>query len=308
MSTHFVLLDYENIACSDVKLSDEIYTLKELIKLQSQNIKLFIFTTSSQLKISLDVAEELFKLDHEYMKIKKVGSNALNAADFCIARKLGELEATYRESNFYVFSKDKGFDSLVEHCNEYKKNGNVVFRIECLTDLMNVINILQDQKSLKEVFKSEKVRDIVLHKFLRKSYSTQSQLNMAVAQQVSQSIGTVLSADERLKIFRYCVERGLAKVLKNNKLDYSSTTEECAQVVENARQTTHLKKNVTKTDKNGKGGEKQKQIKSKKENIEESEKLLATLQQNKTNLEPTEKQSAEKEVLLTVLDELYLGN
>ena len=101
MATSYILIDYENVQPKDVAA------------LKDHPSKLFLFVGSNQSKIPMDLAEALQARGEgaAYVRIKGNGRNAL---DFHIALYLGELSFKEPQGCFYVISKDKGFDPLMQ--------------------------------------------------------------------------------------------------------------------------------------------------------------------------------------------------
>lgn len=120
MATKFVLVDFEN------------HRLKEVGALNGGALKVKIFVGADQVKIPLDLARTLqvFGPDAEYIRIDGNGSNAL---DFHIAFYIGRLAALTPGAEFYVVSKDKGFDPLIRHVNAL---GISCRRAETIADIL----------------------------------------------------------------------------------------------------------------------------------------------------------------------------
>lgn len=102
MTTNFVLVDFENVQPKNVSL------------LGGGRFKIKVFVGVQQAKIPLDMARALqaFGPDAEYLQIDGHGRNAV---DFHIAFYIGRLAAQDPAANFFVVSKDTGFDPLIRH-------------------------------------------------------------------------------------------------------------------------------------------------------------------------------------------------
>jgi hypothetical protein len=107
MKTNYIFIDFENIQHHDIGF------------LQGQPSKVFMFVGSNQSKISFDLVSAIQKLGEqaEYIKIEGTGHNAL---DFHIAFYVGRLSERDPEGNFYIVSKDTGFDPLIRYLKEKK--------------------------------------------------------------------------------------------------------------------------------------------------------------------------------------------
>jgi PIN domain len=99
---NYVLIDYENVH------------VKSLALLKGEQFRVRVFLGKSNTKIHSELAIAMQKLGDraDYIMLESSGSNAL---DFHIAYYLGVLAAADPAAHFYIISKDKGFDPLVEH-------------------------------------------------------------------------------------------------------------------------------------------------------------------------------------------------
>jgi hypothetical protein len=100
--TNYVLIDFENVQPKNLEL------------LASHPFKVFLFIGANQTRVSFDLAAAMQELGENAKYIKMSGSGQ-NALDFHIAYYLGELAAHDPEANFYIISKDTGFDPLIKH-------------------------------------------------------------------------------------------------------------------------------------------------------------------------------------------------
>jgi len=107
MTTHFVLIDYENVQP------------KELGALRGGPFKVKLFLGANQSKIPVALAAALHALDAEYLMLESGGSNAL---DFHIAYYIGVLSVQEPSAQFHIISKDTGFDPLIKHLSRLLKN------------------------------------------------------------------------------------------------------------------------------------------------------------------------------------------
>lgn len=98
---NYVLVDFENVQPENIDI------------LKGEPFKLKVFVGLKQ-KISVGLAGTIqsFGSDAEYIQIHGTGKNAL---DFHIAYYIGRLVAESPDANFYIVSKDTGFDPLIEH-------------------------------------------------------------------------------------------------------------------------------------------------------------------------------------------------
>jgi len=97
-----ILIDFENVQPSS------------LASLRGRQLTIKIFIGANQTKIPSDLAAQLQPLGEsaEYIRIQGTGRNAL---DFHIAYYIGRLSAERPGAEFYIISKDSGFDPLIKH-------------------------------------------------------------------------------------------------------------------------------------------------------------------------------------------------
>lgn len=114
-----LLIDYENIQNFN------------LFSIQKKDIYIKIFVDQNQTKIPIALVQSTQAIGQrvEWVSIEGAGKNAL---DFHIAFYLGKLSKDVGEEAFLIFSKDKGFDHLIEYAN---KNNVNCQRIEDLKEI-----------------------------------------------------------------------------------------------------------------------------------------------------------------------------
>lgn len=108
----YLYIDYENV--QDLK--------DGAIK---NSVKVKIIVGEDQTKIPIDFVQRLqpFGNSVEWIRVNGKGKNAL---DFFVAYYLGKDVAVDRKKSFTIYSKDKGYDPLINHL---KKDGIKVRRI-----------------------------------------------------------------------------------------------------------------------------------------------------------------------------------
>lgn len=141
MKTNFVLVDFENVQPKNVG------------SLSGRSFKIKVFAGAHQSKVPLELARALQALgpDVDYIQIDGNGKNAL---DFHIAYYIGRLAAEIPGSNFYVISKDKGFDPLIKHL---KAQGISCQRSNSIADIPGVK--ISSPKSISNVVEAAKPFD-----------------------------------------------------------------------------------------------------------------------------------------------------
>jgi len=102
-----VLIDFENVQPRNLEL------------LTKHPFQVYVFVGASQTKVSFDLADSMQLLGNN-AKYIKISGNGQNALDFHVAYYVGELAAKDPDARFYIVSKDKGFDTLIEHLTKRK--------------------------------------------------------------------------------------------------------------------------------------------------------------------------------------------
>ncbi len=96
--------------------------------------RVIVFTGENQAKISLNTAAAMQRMGTraEYVRMTGKGPNAL---DFHIAFYAGELASTMPGARFYIVTKDRGFDPLINHLNERFERPVMIKRVRDLTEI-----------------------------------------------------------------------------------------------------------------------------------------------------------------------------
>ncbi len=108
MKNRYVLIDYENVHNIDLK------------PLLNQNIHIVVFHSEDQ-KFSSDFTTPAIDLGKEKIELVKMKGHGKNALDFHIAFFLGKLSKDQKGQEFYIISKDTGFEPLLSYLNEIEK-------------------------------------------------------------------------------------------------------------------------------------------------------------------------------------------
>ena len=119
MATNYVLIDFENVQPKNLEL------------LTTHPFKVFVFVGASQTKVPFDLADSMQLLGND-AKYIKISGNGQNALDFHVAYYVGELAAKDSDARFYIVSKDKGFDPLIDHLAKRK------IRVQRVKDLVQI--------------------------------------------------------------------------------------------------------------------------------------------------------------------------
>ena len=137
----YLYIDYENV--QDVKV--------DVIK---KTIKVTIIVGKDQTNVPIDLVQKTQPFGNavEWIRVNGKGRNAL---DFFIAFFLGKDVAADRGKSFIIYSKDTGYDPLINHL---KKSGIKAKRIVSFQELCQNKAIKIDEVGIKKVKESlEKV-------------------------------------------------------------------------------------------------------------------------------------------------------
>ena len=113
----YVFIDFESIQ------PDNLAVLAKL------GFQIVIFIGANQNKLPAELVIELQPWGKQVHYIRVTGQGR-NALDFHISYYLGWFARNDKNAQFYIISKDKGFDPLIAHLHT---NGIVIKRIDNLT-------------------------------------------------------------------------------------------------------------------------------------------------------------------------------
>lgn len=100
--SHHVFIDFENVQNLDLML------------LKSKPVELLILLGANQHHLPIALVKQLmqFQAQAQLIELNVSGKNAL---DFVLACYVGQFTCKYPQNNFYIISKDKGYDPLIKH-------------------------------------------------------------------------------------------------------------------------------------------------------------------------------------------------
>jgi len=148
--TKMLLIDYENV--QGINLSE----------MEGTDCKVSIFTGSSQSKIPIELVTSAQVLGSrlEWIKIDGSGPNAL---DFHIAYYLGAHIAKEPRWEYFILSRDKGFDPLIRHITKQKLFCKRITSISDLVPARRGKNVVGDYEkvlsNLKRIEKGKRPRN-----------------------------------------------------------------------------------------------------------------------------------------------------
>jgi len=123
----FFLVDYENVNSSGL----------EGINCLEEDDKVIIFYGPNSNTVSFSVVEFIRKSDID-IDLFELRHPAPNAVDFQLSTYLGYLIANEKDAEFYIISKDKGYGSSIDFCNDFLIN--YPQKIERFTNIASAIN------------------------------------------------------------------------------------------------------------------------------------------------------------------------
>ncbi len=123
----FFLVDYENVNSSGL----------EGINCLDEDDKVVIFYGPNSNTVSFSVVEFIRKSDIN-IDLFELRHPAPNAVDFQLSTYLGYLIAKEKDAEFYIISKDKGYGSSIDFCNDFLIN--YPQKIERFTNIASAIN------------------------------------------------------------------------------------------------------------------------------------------------------------------------
>ena len=138
-----ILIDFENIQPE----------AKQLAALDENNCHIWLFLGKLQQKtLSIDLCESLcrFGKNVHFVRIARTGKNAL---DFYLAYYLGKISEQDKDALICIFSRDTGFDVLVEHMESGQHCRGIV-RMAKLTDAAQLPKTETAEAAMKEIRKN----------------------------------------------------------------------------------------------------------------------------------------------------------
>lgn len=139
MSTfeEYLYIDYENV--QDVNV--------DIIK---KTVKVTIIVGENQTRLPIELVQKTQPFGNAVQWIR-VNGKGRNALDFFIAFFLGKDVAENKEKTFIIYSKDTGYDPLINHL---KKSGIKAMRIVSFQELSQNKAIKIDEAGIKKVKES----------------------------------------------------------------------------------------------------------------------------------------------------------
>lgn len=169
----FLYIDYENV--QDVN-----------VDLFKKTMKVMVIVGDNQSKVPIDLIQKTqpFGEGVEWLRVTGKGRNAL---DFFIAYFLGRDVAAHSSKTFTIYSKDTGYDPLI---NQLKKNGIKAKRIVSFQELSDKNMIKIDEAGIKKVM--ENLRKMAANKRPKKRNSLTSHITGLLIGRPKEDINNII--------------------------------------------------------------------------------------------------------------------
>jgi len=169
----YLYIDYENV--QDVKV--------DVVK---KTMKVLIIVGDNQTKVPIDLVQKTQPFGNavEWIQVNGKGRNAL---DFFIAFFLGKDVAADRKKTFIIYSKDTGYDPLINHL---RKSGIKAKRIVSFQELSQNKPIKIDEAGIKKV--EDNLKKVAANKRPKKRSSLTSHITALLNGMPKQDIDKVI--------------------------------------------------------------------------------------------------------------------
>jgi hypothetical protein len=169
----YLYIDYENV--QDVKV-DAI----------TNKMKVMIVLGEDQTKVPIDLVQKTQPFGNA-VKWIRVSGKGRNALDFFIAFFLGKDVAEDRNKTFIIYSKDNGYDPLINHL---RKSGINAKRIVSFQELYQNKTIKLDEAAIKRVI--ENLGKVTPQKLPKKRKSLTSHITSFLSGLPKQDIDNII--------------------------------------------------------------------------------------------------------------------
>lgn len=130
----YLYIDFENVQDVNVKYIKETTKVKIIVGQDQKNVPFDLVAKTQKFGDSV-----------EWIKVEGKGKNAL---DFFIAFYLGKASATEKDKKFIIYSKDTGYDPLIDHL----KSRNIdARRIVSFKELSPNSEVIKEDPYIKKV-------------------------------------------------------------------------------------------------------------------------------------------------------------
>lgn len=130
----YLYIDFENVQDVNVKYIKETTKVKIIVGQDQKNVPFDLVAKTQKFGDSV-----------EWIKVEGKGKNAL---DFFIAFYLGKASATEKDKKFTIYSKDTGYDPLIEHLKAKKIDAR---RIVSFQELEKIAQTISDPNFCKAI-------------------------------------------------------------------------------------------------------------------------------------------------------------
>lgn len=203
MKTNYILIDYENVQVKSLAL----------LKGEQFQVRVFLGPRNSKLSTEFVLAMRELGKRGDYIMMETNGNNAL---DFHIAYYLGRLAAKDSGACFYIISKDKGFDPLLDHLKKKKIECERAVSIEAMPCFSKTVVATTKPQAAKKVLKPDKLKaDGLVEKVVanfQKREKTKPATEKTLKSTIKALCGPSYSEKELDAVFNRLVKKGLVKI------------------------------------------------------------------------------------------------
>lgn len=193
--TQYIFIDYENVGETD------------LSRVVGKPVQVFMIVGTKQSKLPTSLF--LFTQSHpEQIRIIQTPVEGRNALDFVLTFELGRLFAADPEGNFYIVSKDNGFNSVVRHLKAEKRLVARYGHISEIPALRTPDKRLPDKRLLS--LKAE----------LSDATKGRPRTRQKLENKIKSTFGNVIEPEFVEKIIKDLVRSGILAFGANDKVEY----------------------------------------------------------------------------------------
>jgi hypothetical protein len=197
-------IDYENV--QSVNLS----------RIDQRECKIWLFTGVSQSKIPTDLAKSIHSLA-DRLEWVTIDGNGRNALDFHIAFYLGVHTTQSPKDEYFLLSKDKGFDPLISHVS---KKG---IRCKRIASISEIESTQRTTAKVKKPLESDGVYANILKNLVKIEQTKRPRNRKTLRQHVRTLAGKSLSEEKLDQLIERLFAEGVITD-SSGRLTYQLTT------------------------------------------------------------------------------------
>lgn len=196
---HYIFIDFENT--QDIKLS----------LLKDKPAKLLMLLGSKQNNLPVALVKQLIEYK-EQVHLIEVNVGGKNALDFVLAYYLGQFVCQNPQNNYYILSKDKGYDALVNHLKVNK------VKVQRYDDLIQIP--LFGQQSIAATPENESSPFDRLTKLLKQSSRNRPAKRNSLITYTDSAFAKKLSTHEVTNLISQLQQKKVISFDEHNKVTY----------------------------------------------------------------------------------------